>query len=944
MLNALWIVHKSFTISLLICVAGLQIESKYQVDLIEGLHIFNSTYRGLTVVEGFHKLSPAIQLSGDSRQIILPVEVHNKASELLYHSNEFTFTVTLKQEERNTGTILSFSEGNNRFLEVQTSGRKDEIRFHYTYEDMLYVETFPYRLADNTWHQLALTVSGNNIEVFVDCTKIYTRVVNEIERDFTGKNITLWLGQRNARHFLFKGFLQDVKIIGRSHGYIQQCPHLNTECPTCGQFHQLQLSVVHLENHLRELTNRLVEAENRLTVVEECECRKSCHVNGSIHPDGASWKQACDICSCMKGEVKCHPVHCAPANCKNPFQAPGECCPTCLKRCLLHGVLFDHGEEVSPRDCVKCECKNGNMECDKIDPETFCPQLTCPEEEQFSVPGECCRFCPGIDFCAKGHDCHINASCVNLQTRYTCHCGTGFHGDGNHCEDVNECQKEGDHNGHHCHKNTQCINVPGSYICECLPGYRRVDAFSCAEHDECTTKDHECDQHSVCLNTEGSYKCECVEGYQGDGYTCKPLCNQTCLNGGNCVAPNICSCRRGFTGPSCEIDVDECSLGLHQCHPNSQCINMPGWYYCDCLPGYQSYLVDNNLGIMCQDIDECFLDSHTCHSTAICINEDGGFRCECNGNTTCSLGCIHHGTERANGDAWFSESDVCSRCMCTNGVVTCNKLECDCNKPNINLDCCPKCDQSSYCQHQEVARKFSNGEQWIYQCQVCECLYGEVDCWPIECPPVMCEKPTRQPGDCCHRCEGDPCNSQTFTSDEVSGNVTSNLQAGQGCFYRGLMYRYGDRVPVSEDPCTSCTCKNGQLCCTYTPSCSNNTVHSDFFTYKDLHDNLKERTFPSNTMENLHDFSKLDLEIFQDQEGSSEGSMSSSPEHNTMGERVALVEEHLTESSLENLATGVMEDILPTFQWPSIESGKKFGSSVLATSATEYSSAADDES
>lgn len=47
-------------------------------------------------------------------------------------------------------------------------------------------------------------------------------------------------------------------------------------------------------------------------------------------------------------------------------------------------------------------------------------------------------------------------------------------------------------------------------------------------------------------------------------------------------------------------DVDECSLGIHQCHPNSRCINLPGWYYCDCKEGYYSSLQNTNLGAFCQ--------------------------------------------------------------------------------------------------------------------------------------------------------------------------------------------------------------------------------------------------------------------------------------------------------------------------------------------------------
>lgn len=45
-----------------------------------------------------------------------------------------------------------------------------------------------------------------------------------------------------------------------------------------------------------------------------------------------------------------------------------------------------------------------------------------------------------------------------------------------------------------------------------------------------------------------------------------------------------------FTNPCLlyPADIDECSLGIHQCHPNSKCINKPGWYVCECLPGFRN--------------------------------------------------------------------------------------------------------------------------------------------------------------------------------------------------------------------------------------------------------------------------------------------------------------------------------------------------------------------
>ncbi|RXG56457.1 hypothetical protein Avbf_09836 [Armadillidium vulgare] len=41
-----------------------------------------------------------------------------------------------------------------RFLELQSSGRKDEIRLHYIYEGAVHIEVFPFRLADQEWHKV----------------------------------------------------------------------------------------------------------------------------------------------------------------------------------------------------------------------------------------------------------------------------------------------------------------------------------------------------------------------------------------------------------------------------------------------------------------------------------------------------------------------------------------------------------------------------------------------------------------------------------------------------------------------------------------------------------------------------------------------------------------------------------------------------------------------
>lgn len=77
------------------------------------------------------------------------------------------------------------------------------------------------------------------------------------------------------------------------------------------------------------------------------------------------------------------------------------------------------------------------------------------------------------------------------------------------------------------------------------------------------------------------------------------LCKQNCLNGGICRSPGKCACPNGYTGPSCERDLDECFSNSHGCTNASICVNMIGWYYCQCKQGYENPYVDNKLGTKC---------------------------------------------------------------------------------------------------------------------------------------------------------------------------------------------------------------------------------------------------------------------------------------------------------------------------------------------------------
>ncbi|CAO1426574.1 unnamed protein product [Diamesa hyperborea] len=789
------------------------------IDLLKGLNLHTniSQFDGVSITQGSQKRT-AYKLQGTNRKLVLPSKIYRRAADLLKKNSDFTFAAVLRQEESNPGTIISFSNGYNRYLELQSSGRRNEIRFHYSYttpnnELMVHMESFPYRLADNKWHKIALSISGTEIQLLVDCNPLYKRVTHFVpDRNFSASNMQLLVGQRNLNsHSLFKGELQEVHILPGPYGYLFQCEHMDSECPTCGQFLQLQNFIVQLRENLFQLTQNLEKSIARIDYLESCDCKKSCMVNETLNrniikEDGEVWDLGCNQCKCKGGKVTCYERPCAPLTCRHPVFSKDECCPKCLKTCYLNKIDYEHGDK-QIIGCKNCSCLDGMMKCDNI----ICPKLTCAENKQLVVTDECCKYCPDADYCSMGHNCHVNATCLNYPTKYQCNCKEGLTGDGFNCTDIDECKEKGGEYGHHCNAYTNCVNIYSSYICECFTGYSCLDKFNCVEIDECATNQHLCHANATCRNTIGSYHCQCKEGFSGNGYNCSPVCQQSCLNGGECIEPNVCKCRTGYEGSSCEKDFDECASPSHGCKNTSDCVNMPGWYYCKCKPGYETKEND------CVDIDECEELTHSCHPTAKCVNTQGHFECKCETGATeviyntlksknndikkCKLSCIFENKEIQDRGVVSPRNQPCVQCSCSNGVVTCREPPCDCSNwhKNGNRDlCCPQCDPKESCQHQELKHvTFRSGEQWIYQCQTCECLYGEFDCFSMECPPLNCENPLPfKPGDCCRRCPGDLC-----------GIESSAATISKPCFYEKHSFNIDRSLQLPYKDCSSCTCK-----------------------------------------------------------------------------------------------------------------------------------------
>ncbi|XP_053259878.1 nephronectin isoform X4 [Podarcis raffonei] len=142
---------------------------------------------------------------------------------------------------------------------------------------------------------------------------------------------------------------------------------------------------------------------------------------------------------------------------------------------------------------------------------------------------------------------------------------------------------------------------------------------------------------------------------------CQPVCQPGCKHG-ECVGPNKCKCHPGYTGKTCNQDLNECGLKPRPC--KHRCMNTYGSYKCYCLNGYM-LMPDGSCsnalscsmancqygcdvvkgevrcrcpspglqlapdGRTCVDVDECATGRVTCPRFRKCVNTFGSYICKC---------------------------------------------------------------------------------------------------------------------------------------------------------------------------------------------------------------------------------------------------------------------------------------------------------------------------
>ncbi|EGV98798.1 Protein kinase C-binding protein NELL2 [Cricetulus griseus] len=408
---------------------GLGVDPSLQIDVLTELELGEST-AGVRQVPGLHNGTKAFLFQDSPRSIKASTTTAERFLQKLRNKHEFTILVTLKQIHLNSGVILSIHHLDHRYLELESSGHRNEIRLHYrSGTHRPHTEVFPYILADAKWHKLSLAISASHLILHIDCNKIYERVVEMPSTDLP-LGTTFWLGQRNNAHGYFK----------------------------------------------------LSRAEQRMNRLDQCYCERTCTMKGNTYREFESWTDGCKNCTCLNGTIQCETLVCPAPDCP-PKSAPayvdGKCCKECKSTCQFQGRSYFEGERntvySSSGMCVLYECKDQTM---KLVENMGCPALDCPESHQIVLSHSCCKVCKGYDFCSEKHTCMENSVCRNLNDRAVCSCRDGFRAlreDNAYCEDIDECAE----GRHYCRENTMCVNTPGSFMCICKTGYIRIDDYSC---------------------------------------------------------------------------------------------------------------------------------------------------------------------------------------------------------------------------------------------------------------------------------------------------------------------------------------------------------------------------------------------------------------------------------------------------------------------------------
>ncbi|XP_010882677.2 epidermal growth factor-like protein 6 isoform X2 [Esox lucius] len=198
---------------------------------------------------------------------------------------------------------------------------------------------------------------------------------------------------------------------------------------------------------------------------------------------------------------------------------------------------------------------------------------------------------------------------------------------------------------------------------------------------------------------------ECCYGWKKNiKGQCEAQCDHGCKHG-ECVGPNKCKCYSGYTGKTCNQDLNECGLKPRPCE--HRCMNTHGSYMCYCLNGYTLMPdgtcvnsrtcslahcqygceeVEGEIRCLCPssglqlgpdertcvDIDECATGKSLCPYHRQCVNTFGSYYCKCQNGY--DLKYVNGKYDCADNDECSADKHACSLqavCLNTPGSYKC---------------------------------------------------------------------------------------------------------------------------------------------------------------------------------------------------------------------------------------------------------------------------------
>ncbi|XP_053390682.1 fibropellin-1-like isoform X2 [Mercenaria mercenaria] len=211
-----------------------------------------------------------------------------------------------------------------------------------------------------------------------------------------------------------------------------------------------------------------------------------------------------------------------------------------------------------------------------------------------------------------------------------------------------------------------------------------------------------CFNGATCIDGISNFTCNCQNGYSGE--TCNSDIDECYDDTNNCdvnaectntIGSYTCTCNEGYSvnGTTCS-DINECTDGSNNCDANAECTNTDGSFTCSCNDGYSGN------GTACSDIDECDDDSHNCNVSAECTNTVGSFTCTCkegysgDGTTCLDINECNDGNNNCDANAECTNTIGSFTCSCNAGYsgngTACSDTD-ECNDGNYNCDVNAEC-------------------------------------------------------------------------------------------------------------------------------------------------------------------------------------------------------------------------------------------------------------